>query len=141
MLSQEPVLRLSRQTAFTPLSRRRSHRCDPMKPAPPVMRAVRDERFAKRDGFLITRLSYIRWTSYLEWSNGAEPVHSTGLLPKDVSGTLDGFDALLAVWTWTQFPPQVADVAFYQAGVVDSLVAPDLVCDVAVREQLTGVKR
>src|SRR5436190_11914888 len=33
-----PVMKLSRQTTSCPSARKRSHRCEPMKPAPPVMR-------------------------------------------------------------------------------------------------------
>src|SRR5689334_3296799 len=38
MLSGEPVRRLSMQMTSSPSARKRSQRCDPMKPAPPVMR-------------------------------------------------------------------------------------------------------
>src|SRR5687768_16250789 len=36
MLCREPVKKLSRQTTSQPSFSRRSHKCDPTKPAPPV---------------------------------------------------------------------------------------------------------
>src|SRR5579884_3212947 len=44
MLSMRPVWRLSRQITLCPRCTRRSHRCEPMKPAPPVTRTERPFR-------------------------------------------------------------------------------------------------
>src|SRR5713226_5716879 len=42
-----PVMKLSTQTTSCPSARNRSHRCEPMKPAPPVIRVrMRSSRFS-----------------------------------------------------------------------------------------------
>src|SRR5205807_4390879 len=41
MFSDAPVTKLSTQTSFQPSANKRSHRCDPRKPAPPVTTARR----------------------------------------------------------------------------------------------------
>src|SRR5262245_29368261 len=53
MLSIEPVDRLSRTRTSWPLSSSASERCDPMKPAPPVMSARTREFSPRRDVRLI----------------------------------------------------------------------------------------
>src|SRR2546425_7583237 len=66
MFSTEPVMRLSMQTTSAPRPRRNSHRCEPMKPAPPVTRTRIES--GRKDGPAADRVG-------LE----AEPTHALGL--------------------------------------------------------------
>src|SRR5437867_1572017 len=66
MSSTGPVMRLSMQTTSAPRPRRNSHRCEPMKPAPPVTRTRIES--GRKDGPAADRV-------VLE----AEPTHALGL--------------------------------------------------------------
>src|SRR5574342_611548 len=81
MLSREPVSRLSMQTTSQPFPKRKSQRCEPRNPAPPVTRTRTRARSARQDGFPSDRMVL-----------DAEPAHALRLpevAPVEDHGTLE----------------------------------------------------
>src|SRR5262245_34772526 len=111
MLSRSPVSRLSTQMTSWPSRRKRSQRCDPMKPAPPVtrMRAIsalyhrRTSDREIREAHLAHRLRFPKVSAvedhrFLEHSADAIEIGTAKFVPlgndEQSIGTVDGFVVL-----------------------------------------------